>query len=190
MPNTSPLNLKKMVLSSLFTALIIVGGYISFPLPFSPVPIVLSDLFILLAGLVLGATGSLISVALYLFLGALGLPVFAGGAAGLGVFYGPTGGYLIGFLISAFVIGWISKKGKPSLLKDLTALSIGTLIIYGTALPWLKMVIPQITWIKVISIGLLPFLIGAFLKIAIAAAVIQKLRPILDDLNLNETKRS
>ena len=187
--NNSLPNIRKMVLTSLFTALIIVGSYISFPLPFSPVPIVLSDLMTFLAGLVLGATGGLASVALFLFLGALGLPVFAGGKAGLAVFFGTHGGYLIGFLFSTFIIGWISKRGKSSLIKDLIALLAGNIIIYAIALPWLKVVIPQVTWVKVVSIGFLPFIIGIFVKIAIAVGVIQALRPILKELNLDDTKR-
>ena len=108
----SSMNLRMTVYSALFTALIIIGGYISIPI--GPVPIALADFFVMLAGLFLGPRWGLSSVLLFLFLGALGLPVFAGGKAGLAVFMGPTGGFLPGYVLMVFAVGFLSGRGKLS----------------------------------------------------------------------------
>lgn len=173
-----PLNLRMIVFTSLFTALIVIGGYISFPIPYSPVPIVLSDFFVMLAGLSLGAAGGATSVGMFLFIGALGLPVFAGGRAGLTVFIGPTGGFLPGYLVGAFIIGFISEKGRPSFFKNLFALILGNIIIFGLGVPWLKLVL-KIDWGKALVLGLLPYMIGNGIKIIVASALNQALRPVL-----------
>ena len=101
----------RTVLIALGAASIAVGAFIAIPLPLSPVPIVLQNFFILLIALVLGPRMGTASVALYLLLGALGLPVFAGGKGGLAHFFGPTGGYLAGFLLSAWVTGVLAAGG-------------------------------------------------------------------------------
>lgn len=173
-------NIKMMVFSSLFTALIIVGSYISFPLPFSPVPIVLSNFFIILAGVMLGKWWGFTSVMLYLFLGIIGLPVFAGGKGGIAILLGPTGGFLLSFPVAAFVIGVISHQGKKSIIKDGIALLIGTfLIIYGFGVPWLKFVL-KVSWSKAFAIAMLPYLIGDAFKAGIALVLTKLLRPLIE----------
>ncbi len=179
MAKTSPLNLRMTVYSSLFTALIIIGGYLSFPIPMNPVPVVLSDFFVLLAGLLLGASWGFTSVAMFIFLGALGLPVFAGGKAGLAVIVGPTGGFLFGFLAAAAVIGWIAGKGKISVLKDLVASFIaGVIVIYSFGVIGIMLVL-KTTLLKALAIGVLPFLPGAVIKVIAAVILAQVLRPLL-----------
>jgi len=101
----------RTVLIALGAASTAVGAFIAIPLPFSPVPIVLQNFFILLIALVLGPRMGTASVALYLLVGALGLPVFAGGKGGFAHFFGPTGGYLAGFLLSAWITGVLSAGG-------------------------------------------------------------------------------
>lgn len=187
MSQNQSLNLRMVVFASLFTALIVVGGYISFPLPFSPVPIVLSDFFAMLAGLFLGASWGSASVGLFLFLGLLGLPVFAGGRAGLAVFFGPTGGFLFGYLVSAFIIGIISGRNKTSFFKDLTALIVGNICIFGMGVPWLRLVL-KVTWEKSLVLGFLPFAPGMILKIIIAMALIQILRPFFQQVAANTSQ--
>ena len=169
-------NLRMTVYSSLFTALVIIGGYLSFPIPVSPVPIVLSDFFVLLTGLFLGPAWGLMSIGLYIFFGALGLPVFAAGKAGLAVFFGPTGGYLLGFLACVFLAGIISGRGKPSAVKDLFALIVGSLVIYVFGVPWLKIML-NLTWGKALAAGFLPFIPGMLIKIVVALGLIKILRP-------------
>ncbi len=175
--DNSTLNLRMTVYASLFTALIIIGGYISFPIPFSPVPIVLSDFFVLLAGLFLGLSWGVTAVGMFLFLGLIGLPVFAGGKAGLAVLIGPTGGFLIGFLLAVAVIGMIAGKGKSFLVKDLVALIVGTIVIYGIGVPWLKLVL-KVTWEKALALGMIPFVPGIIVKIIAALVLIRIIRPV------------
>lgn len=187
MSQSQPPNLRMMVFACLFTALIVIGGYISFPIPLSPVPIVLADFFVMLAGLFLGASWGGVSVGLFLFLGALGLPVFAGGKAGLVVLFGPTGGFLFGYLIAALVIGLLSGKGKSSFIKDIAALIVGNIIIFGIGVPWLKLAL-KLSWGKALALGLLPFTPGMIIKIIVALALIKTLRPLLKSVITNPSQ--
>lgn len=169
-------SLRMTVYASLFAALVIVGGYISFPVPLSPVPVVLSDFFVLLAGMFLGSAWGLAGIGLFMFLGVLGFPVFAGGKAGLAVILGPTGGFLIGFLACVFIVGLISGKGKSSVIKDLAALIAGNAILYAFGVIWLKVML-NITWDKALVMGLIPFIPGMVIKIIAALALARVLRP-------------
>lgn len=163
-------DLRLTVRVSLFTALIIIGGYISVPLPGGPVPLVLADFFVMAAGLFLGLKQGLTSVALYLFLGALGLPVFSGGTSGLGVFFGPTGGFLFGYLPLAAAAGFVSNLGKPSAAKNLLALAAGNIFLYAMGVPWLKAVM-NFDWPAALAAGFFPFLPGLVIKIAVLSAL-------------------
>ena len=138
-------DLRMTVYVAVFTALIIIGGYISIPI--GPVPIVLANLFVMLAGLFLGKKWGTASVVLFIFLGFLGLPVFAGGKAGLVVMSGPTGGFVIGYLTLAFLTGFIAEIGKPSFLKNLAALITGCISLYCLGIPWLKISL-NLSWKK------------------------------------------
>lgn len=178
MGQSQSLNLRKIIFISLFTALIIIGGYLSFPIPWSPLPIVLADFFIMLAGLTMGASAAAASVGLFLFLGVLGLPVFAGGEAGLAVFIGPKGGFLWGYLLCAWIAGLISSQGKPSRFKDLAALIGGNILLYAPGAFWLKTVL-KINWDKALVLSVYPFMIGMVIKIIAAIALAQALRPLL-----------
>jgi biotin transport system substrate-specific component len=169
--------LKPMVYASLMAALTAVGAYIAIPI--GPVPIVLQNLFVMLAGLLLGSRWGLISIAIYLLAGAVGLPVFAGGTGGIGKFLGPTGGYLIGFAVAAYLIGFISERNRGRLLSDIGAMVAGTLVIYLIGVTWLK-VVTGMGLGKAVSIGMLPFLIGDGLKIAAAIPIVKAVRPLID----------
>ena len=131
-------HLKRMVYAALMAALTAAGAYIAIPI--GPVPIVLQNLFIMLAGLLLGGRWGLISVGVYLLAGVVGLPVFAGGTGGVGKFVGPTGGYLLGFVAAAYLIGVISESGRGRVAIDVMAMVAGTVIIYAFGVPWLKVV--------------------------------------------------
>ena len=169
--------LKRMVYAALMAALTAAGAYIAIPL--GPVPIVLQNLFIMLAGLLLGGRWGLISVAVYLLAGAVGLPVFAGGTGGVGKFVGPTGGYLLGFGAAAYLIGIISESGRGRVTIDVLAMVAGTLIIDAFGVSWLK-VVTGISFSKALTVGMLPFLIGDALKIAAAIPIARALRPMMD----------
>lgn len=170
------MNLRMTVYAALFTALIIIGGYISIPLPVGPVPIVLADFFVMVTGLFLGLKWGLSSVALYLSLGALGLPVFSSGTSGLAVLFGPTGGFLFGYLLLVAAVGFISSKGRPSIIKNILALLGGNILLYLMGVPWLKAVL-KLGWSGALAAGLFPFVPGIIIKICVASALARLLLP-------------
>lgn len=186
MKQNKPLNLRMLVFASLFTALIVIGGYLSFAIPLNPVPIVLSDFFVMLAGLFLGASWGTASVGLFLFVGLIGLPVFSGGKAGLAALFGPTGGFLFGFLVGVWLIGWLSGKGKPTLVKDLVSLILGNLIFYSMGVSWLKLIL-KATWGESLALGFLPFIPGIIIKIIVAVILTKTLRSYFQQLTTNPT---
>lgn len=167
---------KQTVYTALFVALIACGAFISIPI--GPVPIVLQNMFVLLAGLILGPVWGLGCIGAYLLIGLAGLPVFAGGTAGMGKLFGPTGGYLLGYLPAVYVTGMISKTMKETTAGDLTALAAGSLIVYGAGVPWLKFAF-SMPWPKAFAAGMFPFLIGDALKVAAAAFIAKKIRPMV-----------
>jgi biotin transport system substrate-specific component len=173
--NNNP-EFKMMVYASLIAALTAVGAYISIPI--GPVPIVLQSLFILLAGVLLGKEWGTASVGIYLLAGAAGLPVFAGGTGGIGRFFGPTGGYLIGFLPGVYITGLISGKTKKNVFKDVTAMICGTALIYAFGVSWLK-VLTGIEIARAFAVGMIPFIPGDALKIAAGALIAKSVRPLI-----------
>jgi len=168
--------LRWMVLASLMAALTAVGAYIHVPI--GPVPIVLSTLFAILSGLLLGSRWGLASMGLYLLVGAIGMPVFAGGKGGFAHFFGPTGGYLFGYVVAAWITGFISERSRGLLILDILAVIIGSLVIYALGVPWLKMV-TQMSWPKAWMVGVVPFLIGDAVKAVVAVVLARSVRPIL-----------
>ena len=168
--------LRMTVYASLLAALTAAGAYLSIPI--GPVPIVLQSLFILLSGLLLGSRWGSASVAVYLLAGACGLPVFAGGMGGIGRLVGPTGGYLIGFLPAVYLIGIISEKGAQRMIFDVIAMIVGSMVIYVFGVSWLK-ILTGMTLAKALAVGMIPFIPGDVIKIAVAVPVTKTLRPIL-----------
>lgn len=167
-------NLRKMVFASLFAAMTAVGAYIKIPIPIGPVPLTLQVLFVLLAGIMLKSKWGTISMVVYLLLGIVGLPVFAGGASGLGVLFGPTGGYLIGFVAAAYVIGFLGDLvGTSNILRNAVYMTIGLGIIYLFGVTQLA-IVANLTPMQAIGAGMLPFLIGDFLKIILGAYIASK----------------
>lgn len=168
--------LRMVVFASLLAALTAVGAYIHVPI--GPVPIVLSTLFVLLSGLLLGSKWGFVSMAIYLIAGAMGIPVFAGGKGGLAHFLGPTGGYLLGYMIASWIAGFISERSPGLLILDILAVLIGSIVIYGLGVPWLKM-ITHMSWAKTLMVGVFPFLIGDAIKATVAVILVKPVRPIL-----------
>jgi biotin transport system substrate-specific component len=157
-------DLHRLVWTALMAALVAVGAYLH--LNIGPVPISLQTLFVILAGFVLGPKHGTMAIGLYLLAGAVGLPVFAGGKGGIGHIFGPTGGFLFGFAVSAWVAG-LAVTGRPDagwirLTMYGLAASLATFVV---GLPWLKLTL-GFTWGKTVSVGMLPFLPGMFLKLA------------------------
>lgn len=160
-----------VLLALLGTGLLTLSAKIS--LPFVPVPFTLQTYVVLVLGMVLGWRLAGITLLLYLLEGAMGLPVFAQTPAkGIGVAYmlGPTGGYLVGFVVAATVCGWLAQRGwDRSLLRAAAAMAIGHSLIYVFGVSWLSSLIG---FDKAIQLGLVPFLASDALKIALGAATL------------------
>ena len=138
-------------------------------IPMYLVPVTGQTLAILLIGMTYGSRMAGCTVALYLFEGAIGLPVFANGAAGALYMFGPTGGYLAGFLIAAVTLGYLAERGMArTILSTAVTMLIGTAVIYVFGVAWLSM---MIGFEKAIIHGVLPFLYGDALKAIVAAGL-------------------
>ncbi len=136
-------------------------------IPLWPVPITWQTFGVLLVGAMLGRQRGTLSMLAYLSQGALGLPVFAGGAGGVARLAGPTGGYLFGFVAAAFVVGWLSERGwDRRFLTAAAAMLVGNAVIYVMGLSWLANFVSRGALLKV---GLWPFIAGDALKIILAA---------------------
>jgi biotin transport system substrate-specific component len=169
-----------MIYAALFGAATAVGALISIPLP--PVPITLQTFFMSLAGALLRARLAALSQVVYILLGIIGLPVFALGKAGLGVLFGPTGGYLVGFIGGAFTIGKLVRYGdKPGFGRLLAAMGAGTLVVYIFGIAQLILV-ADLSLTKALSVGALPFLFGDALKITAAAGTARALKQRINPL--------
>jgi biotin transport system substrate-specific component len=147
-----------LALSAAFIALISLGSWVS--VPFFPVPLTLQTLFVLLAGAVMRRF-AVIPVTLYIVLGALGLPVFHNGIAGFGILLGPTGGYLVGFIPAALIVGLVYEVKSSRV--HVAGLVIATLIVYACGISWL-MYSTGMGITAAIAMGMLPFLVGDVIK--------------------------
>ena len=138
-------------------------------IPLTPVPVTLQTLVLLVMSMFLGWRGALGATSLYLFQGAIGLPVFAHGG-GFIILFGPTGGYLFGFLIASLVVGYLAEKGwDKSVVLTFTSMTIGTLIIYLFGVIWLSYLKDLNT---ALVFGLLPFITPDILKICLGTCLV------------------
>ncbi|NQT90593.1 MAG: biotin transporter BioY [Candidatus Omnitrophica bacterium] len=148
------------------------GAYVYIPLGFTPVPLTLQTFFVLLSGAILGRRLGSLSQGAYLILGAAGIPLLSAGSFGLARIAGPTGGYLIGFVLAAYIVGKI-VSGKGSLLSIITALICGELIILLSGAGWLYAGF-HFSLRQALYMGILPFIPGDIIKIVVATLIIRK----------------
>lgn len=165
---------KQMVLIALMTAVTCVLGPLSIPLPFSPVPISLTNFAIFLAIFVLGMKNGTISFIIYLLLGAVGVPVFSSFRGGLQVLAGPTGGYLIGFIFLALIMGFALDHFDRKLVPTIIGMIIGMVVCYAFGTVWLAKLL-NLSFKEGLMMGVIPYLAGDVAKIIIAAIVGPKL---------------
>jgi biotin transport system substrate-specific component len=150
--------------------LTVLGAQISIHVPPSPVPITGQTLAVVLAGGALGARRGAASQALYVALG-LFLPVYSDGEQGVDVIWGATGGYLVGFVVAAGIVGWCAERGadrRP--LVAFTAFAAGQLSVFAIGVPWLK-VATDMAWDDAIHDGFAIFIVGGIVKAALAGAL-------------------
>ena len=165
---------KQMVLIALMTAVTCVLGPLSIPLPFSPVPISLTNFAIFLAIFILGMKNGTISFIIYLLLGAVGVPVFSSFRGGLQVLAGPTGGYLIGFIFLALIMGFALEHFDRKLVPTIIGIIIGMAVCYAFGTVWLAKLL-SLSFKEGLMMGVIPYLPGDAAKIIIAAIVGPKL---------------
>jgi len=147
-----------------FSALTALSAQIAFYI--GPVPITGQTFSVLLAGALLGSRRGALSQLTYLGVGAMGAPIFAGWHGGIGVLMGPTGGYLIGFVAAAFVVGFLAERGWDRRFWSMAlAMLIGNIVIYAFGLPWLANFVPSGS---VLAAGLYPFIPGDLTKLVLA----------------------
>lgn len=170
-----------MATVALFAAIIAVCAIITIP---TPVPITLQTLGIFMTVNTLGGKRGTAAILLYIMLGAIGLPVFSGGSGGLGVLFGKTGGYMLGFILYGITAQISEKLTKSSLSVTVLTMLIGLALCYASGTAWYMAVYTanhtRLGIIAALKITVLPFVIPDILKLALAAAIskrISKLKP-------------
>jgi biotin transport system substrate-specific component len=149
-----------------------VGGLAQLYVPLWPVPVTGQTLAVLLVGATLGAVRGALALGAYAVIGIIGVPWFSEAAGGWDVIAGPTGGYIIGFIASAALVGWLSERAwDRKILKAIAMFVGGTLVVFAVGLPWLAFAL-GIGVDLTLEYGLYPFIIGGIIKAAIAALVL------------------
>ncbi|MCW3794729.1 biotin transporter BioY [Paenibacillus sp. LS1] len=187
------LSLRGIVFSALMAAILVLFGYISIPIGFSPVPITLQTLAVMLAGGLLGPLYGFLSVTMVVLLTALGFPLLHG-TGGLAVLLGPTGGYVMMWPISALLIGLllarINIKGVTGFILAFIIFELfGSLLVYVSGVPWLayayKMDLPE-----AMIQGFYPYIIGDLIKAVFAAIIIAPVRMVFPPQRLTGNMHS
>ena len=156
------------------SVLISLGAQISFPLPFTPVPLAVQCNVILLLAAILGSKRGALAVVAFLVQGAMGLPVFACGKAGLLCLAGPTGGYLLGYVAAAFLTGYLVENMKQkTAIKAFFAMAVGNALVYIFGVAGLS---TYVGWTSSFMLGVVPFIIGDLLKLLIATRFMKAIR--------------
>ena len=159
-------------------AIICVASYIAFPLPFTPIGITGQTIAINLIGLLLTPKHSFIVVLGYILLGSFGLPVFAGGSSGIGALIGPAGGFLFGFLAVAPLISYFKGKEIKFSRYFFVTISIGMIVLYLFGAVYMS-IVQKISILSAITLAVLPFIVGDFIKCIIASYIGVRLNKVL-----------
>jgi biotin transport system substrate-specific component len=158
---------RDLVLALLGAAVLTVSAKVQVPM--YPVPMTLQTYAVMVIAMAFGWRLGAATVGLYLAQGALGLPVFASGG-GLAYMAGPTGGYLAGFLVATLAMGWLAERGwDRRLVLSIPAMALGTAIFFALGVAWLSVLIG---FDRAVAAGLMPFIPGAIVKLALAAATL------------------
>jgi biotin transport system substrate-specific component len=155
--------------AAVFTA---ICAQISFPVAGSPVPVTGQTFAVLVSGAALGANRGAASMLVYLALGLIGLPVYSDGESGVQVVWGATGGYVVGFILAAYVIGRLSEaRLDRAPAKALPVFALGSMCVFAIGVPWLA-VAADLSLGRAIELGFVPFIVGGIVKSLAAAAVL------------------
>lgn len=173
--------LKMMILAALFAALMGVGAQIIIPVP--PIPFTAQTLVLPLMAIILGKRYGTLSAALYVALGAVGIPVFAGMKAGLGIILGPTGGFILSYIPAVFLIGLIFEKGGRHTAAGVAATVTGALFILFAGTVWYKWM-GNLSWAGAFTGAMIPFIVPDILKAVFAAVLGVLIRKRLESARL------
>jgi len=165
----------RLLAVGVFVLLTALSAFVRVPLPFTPVPLSLQTFFVLLSGALLGRKLGVFAQAAYMFLGLTGQQVFTGAGSGSLYLLGPTGGYIVGFVLASFFAGGLLIKEKPSAFTVFIKLLTADFIILFSGMLWLKISL-ACSLSKAFLLGFLPFVLGDILKVALAAVVYNKTR--------------
>ena len=167
LPRTAVVSTALVLGGALLTA-----GAAQVSVPIWPVPITGQTLAVLLVGSALGARRGALSMLVYALLGVVGLPVFADGSAGVGVLVGPSGGYIVGFVAAAALVGWVAERfGDRPLRNALLSFAHGTVVTFVAGMAWLAVAL-GLDLQQTLQYGLYPFVLGGVVKTLIGAGVI------------------
>jgi biotin transport system substrate-specific component len=146
-----------------------VAAQLAVPLPFTPVPLTLQTLAVLLIGAALGPVRGLATTLLYLLAGSAGVPWFSGASSGWG---GASFGYVVGFVLASAVLGWLARRRADRAVPSaLGAMLLASLAIYAVGVPWL-MAVAHVSLAQAIALGVAPFLVGDIVKVVVAAGLL------------------
>ena len=171
------LKTKELTLCALFAALTAILSQLTIPI--GPVPVNFAHLATFLAAGFLGSRQGALSQLIFVLLGAAGLPVFSGFSGGLTRIAGPTGGYIVGYVVAAFVTGWILERfGRRSVKALVISIYAGWLVTYGLGTLWFSF-ITHTPFIAALSLCVFPFLPGDFLKTCITVVLVRRLYSVI-----------
>lgn len=174
------MKINELTKMSICIAIICISAYISFPLPFSPVMITAQTIAINLVALILTPKQSFIVTLLYIILGAFGLPVFSGGTSGFGRIFGPTGGFILGFLIITPLMSYF--KGKDYNFKRYLSVTIiiGMIVLYAFGAVFMS-VVQIISILQALSLAVFPFVVGDIFKCVLSSFIAVKLNKVFNN---------
>jgi biotin transport system substrate-specific component len=172
MQGDTEMNVKRLIRISMLTSILSILSIITIPV--GPVPVTLQTFGVLLCGYILGPIDGALSVIIYILIGIVGVPVFSGGKSGFEVVLGPTGGYLISFIISAAISGYASKKSSellPLMLSGLLCMAS----MYVIGVPYLSL-ITGMSLRKAVMAGAYPFILPDMIKMVLAVLLSMKIK--------------
>ncbi|OOM74818.1 biotin transporter BioY [Clostridium puniceum] len=173
------LSIKEITLVGMCAALMAIFSQLSIPLPFTSVPITLQVFCLVILSVIVGAKVGTLALIVYVIIGTIGLPVFANFHSGFGVLVGPTGGYIVGFIIMAFLIGYASSKQNKFFLFIASYMGVIIDLLLGTI--QLKIVTGMTMQAALIS-GLYPFILKDFITVTIAVTIGLKVKKSIESI--------
>lgn len=169
------MNTKQLTLTGLMAAVLCIMGPLSLPVPISPVPVSMGTFAVYLTVYILGMKKGLISILIYLLLGLAGLPVFTGFSGGPAKVFGPTGGYLVGYLFMGMLIGFVTDRWRRDYMAIFLGMLAGTAVLYLFGTIWLAQQ-AGMSFGTALAAGVLPFIPGDMVKILLAILTGEQVR--------------